>query len=132
MSNSDTFMKSWLDILSHGFDEMGKINTLHNESIDHPKSKASPIEKPLTSNQLKRELLLRKLDVRQRKALKLFNDFEVITSTQIGKLFKIQPRTSSQLCKQWVECGFLVIVNESKKARCYKLNAIFESMITNQ
>lgn len=40
---------------------------------------------------------------------------------QIGGVFGFQPRTSSALCKKWVEAGFLEMVNRSNKARKYKL-----------
>ena len=66
-------------------------------------------------------VLMRKLDPRQRKALDLFRDYEVVTSSQIGELFNFQPRTSSALCKKWVESGFLKIVDPSFKARKYTL-----------
>lgn len=65
---------------------------------------------------------LRQLDPKQRKALELFEKFEIITSRQIGELFGFKERTCSQLCKKWVEEGFLEIVDYSKKGRKYKLN----------
>jgi len=65
--------------------------------------------------------LLRTLDPKQRKALDLFKEYDVVTAKQIGDLFGFQPRTSAALCKRWVQSGFLEIVNESNKARKYKL-----------
>ena len=65
-------------------------------------------------------VLLRKLDPKQRKALELFQEFETITSNQIGKLFGFKARTSAQLCHTWVENGFLEIVDFSNKGRKYK------------
>lgn len=64
---------------------------------------------------------LRKLDPRQRKVLQLFEEFEVVTSRQIGELFGFQPRTSSAICAVWVEEGFLEIVDPSKRGRKYRL-----------
>ena len=66
-------------------------------------------------------ILLRTLDPKQRKALELFKDYEVITSNQIGELFGFKSRTSTALCKKWVEAEFLTIVDPSNKARKYKL-----------
>ncbi len=63
----------------------------------------------------------RGLDLKQRKALKLFESFETVTAGQVGKLFKIRPRTSSKLCKEWLETGFLEMVDPSKKGRRYSL-----------
>lgn len=65
--------------------------------------------------------LLRTLDPKQRKTLALFEEFETITSRQIGELFGFKPRTSAALCKKWVESGFLEIVDPSFKSRKYRL-----------
>ena len=71
--------------------------------------------------------LLRKLDPRQRKALSLFQEFETVTSKQISGLFGFKPRTSTQICKGWVEKGFLEVVDSSNKGRKYKLSKEFET-----
>lgn len=65
--------------------------------------------------------LLRKLDPKQRKALDLFQKWDIVTSAQIGIIFGFKPRTSAALCKKWVEEGFLEIVNFTNKSRKYKL-----------
>jgi Fic family protein len=67
------------------------------------------------------EEFLRKLDPKKRKVLELFELDDVVTAQQIGKLFGFQPRTASQLCKKWVDEGFLQIVDRSRKARKYRL-----------
>ncbi len=72
--------------------------------------------------------LIRKLDPKQRKALGLFQEFEIITSRQIGELFGFKPRTSAALCASWVESGFLTIVNPSNKGRKYKLSAEYHKL----
>ena len=73
--------------------------------------------------------LLRKLDPKKRKALKLFQKWEIVTSAQIGELFGFKPRTSAALCKKWVEEGFLEIVNFTNKSRKYKLAEPFDELI---
>lgn len=65
--------------------------------------------------------LLRTLDPRQRKSLELFQQCSVVTSKQIGEIFGFQPRTSSALCKKWVENGFLEIADPGLKTRTYCL-----------
>lgn len=75
--------------------------------------------------ELDQEPLMRKLDPQQRHILKLFNSSEIVTANQIGKIFGYQPRTSSQLCKKWVDNGFLEIVNPSNKTRSYRLASQF-------
>lgn len=73
--------------------------------------------------------LLRALDPKQRKVFELFKEFNVINSKQIGNLFGFQPRTNAALCKKWVECGFLEIVDDSNKARKYKLASLYDVLV---
>jgi Fic family protein len=73
--------------------------------------------------------LIKKLDPRQRRALSLFQQSEVVTSKQIGELFGFKPRTSAQICKNWVESGFLEVVDPSNRARKYKLSERYEELI---
>lgn len=73
--------------------------------------------------------LLRKIDPKQRKALELFREFEVVTSSQIAELFGFKPRTSSKLCSDWVAQGFFSIVNFSKKGRKYTLSNQYKILI---
>lgn len=72
--------------------------------------------------------LIRKLDPRQRRALELFQEFETVTSRQIGELFGFKPRTSAQVCATWVENGFLEMVDSSNKGRKYKLSKQYEGL----
>jgi len=73
--------------------------------------------------------LLRTLNPKQRKVLELFKDYEIITSSQLGVLFGYKPRTSSDLCKKWVEDKFLEIVDPSNKARKYKLAGKYQMLL---
>lgn len=73
--------------------------------------------------------LIRTLNTRQRLALELFQNYEFVTSNQIGELFGLKPRTNTALCKRWVEGGFLEIVDPSNKARKYKLAKAYEVLI---
>jgi hypothetical protein len=77
------------------------------------------------------ELLLRTLGPRKRKALELFKVFAVVTAAQIGQLFEFRPRTGAKLCQDWVEEGFLVIVNPSNKNRSYSLSPKYEALVTS-
>ena len=76
--------------------------------------------------------LIRTLDPKQRKALELFQNFETITSNQIGELFGFQTRTSATLCKKWIEAGFLEIADPSKKTRKYKLAKPYDRLIEDE
>ncbi len=73
--------------------------------------------------------VLRLLSPKQRKALILFRDFDQVTSKQIGELFGFQPRTNAKLCKQWVDEGFIDLVNPSRKARTYRLASKFKVLL---
>lgn len=72
--------------------------------------------------------LIKQLDPKQRRALELFQEFEIITSRQIGELFGFKPRTCSQLCAKWVQNGFLEIVDPSNKGRSYRLAKVYQDL----
>lgn len=74
-------------------------------------------------------VMLRTLDPKQRRALELFKNYDVVRSSQIGQLFGYKPRTSSALCASWVDMGFLEIVDQSKKARSYRLAAHYRCLL---
>jgi Fic family protein len=73
--------------------------------------------------------LMRTLNPKQRKALELFRDYEVVTSKQIGDLFGFKPRTNATLCKKWLDAGFLVMVDSSFKSRKYALSDKFKLLL---
>lgn len=73
--------------------------------------------------------LMRTLDPKQRKALELFQNYDIITSHQIGELFGFQPRTCATLCKKWIESGFLEMIDPSNKARTYRLAAPYDVLV---
>ena len=73
--------------------------------------------------------LLRKLDIKQRKILELFTEFEAITSAQAGDYLGISSQSARLLLNKWVDEGFLQIVNIAKKNRTYGLSEDFEQML---
>ena len=77
-----------------------------------------------------KSVLMQKLDPRQRRALELFFSSEAtVTSGQIGQLFGLQPRRSASLCSDWVEEGFLEIVDASNKGRSYRLSPQYQELL---
>lgn len=90
------------------------------ESMQHAKHLGRPDHSPL----------MRTLDPKQRKVLTLFETDQVITSAQIAALFGFKPRTSTALCKKWVEAGFLDIHNASNKARSYTLSKAYSELLS--
>ena len=87
------------------------------------------MEEAKVQGSLDQSALIRKLDPKQHKALQLFQEFETITSRQIGNLFGFKPRTSAALCAKWVKSGFLTIVDLSNKGRKYKLSTRYKQLI---
>lgn len=73
--------------------------------------------------------LIRQLDPRQRKAIALFQEFETVTSRQMGELFGFKPRTSANVCSEWVDSGFLEIADFSNKGRKYRLAEKYRTLI---
>lgn len=82
-----------------------------------------------TQGSVDQSVLIRELDLKQRKALEIFQEFETITSRQVGELFGFKSRTSAALCANWVESGFLTVVDASNKGRKYKLSAKYSKLI---
>ncbi len=76
--------------------------------------------------------LMRKLDPKQRKALDLFQEFDAVTSRQIGELFGFKARTSAALCADWVESGFLTVIDPSNRGRKYKLSMEYQELINRK
>ena len=54
---------------------------------------------------------------------------KIITSNDIAEFFNFAPRTARKLAQDWVEVGFLVIVDNSKKARKYQLQQELEQKL---
>jgi Fic family protein len=96
-------------------DSFAKIRSQAEEAH----SKGAPDQTPL----------LRELDAQQRKALSLFAKMKTAASSDIAKFFKISTRSASALCKKWVDAGFLMIADPSKKTRRYQLTEKYEQLI---
>jgi Fic family protein len=72
---------------------------------------------------------LRKLDVRQRRALALFEQSQEVTAKEIAEIFGLKSRAATGLCQRWVEDGFLTVSSPSKKSRRYRLATQYEALI---
>ena len=73
--------------------------------------------------------VLRTLDARKRKALTLFQDRDEIKAPDIGELFNVKPRTSTAICQKWIEEGFIIITDPSRKARKYSLAEKYRHLV---
>lgn len=116
MGRAEADITKWVEYFVEGM-AVAFENVLRR--MDEAKTQGSPDQSSL----------IRKLDPKQRKVLELFQEFETITSRQIGELFGFKPRTSAALCASWVQSGFLTMVNSSNKGRKYKLSAEYQKLI---
>lgn len=73
--------------------------------------------------------LLRKLDPRQRKALDLFRNSELISSQDIAQLFGLQARAARIICQKWVDAEFIIVKDPAKKSRSYALSSQWHSLV---
>jgi len=80
----------------------------------------------VSSRHANKEALLRELRPLQRQALGLFLKSKVVTATELATYLGLSPRQARELCGKWIEGGFLVVENSSKKARSYRMAERFE------
>ncbi len=73
--------------------------------------------------------VLRRLDPRQRKGVELFRHSTAITSRDVGVMFGISDRAAHNLLSAWVDDGFVVITDASRKGRKYGLASEFQSLV---
>ena len=71
-------------------------------------------------------VLMRELRPVQRQALGLFLRTRVVTGNDLAAYLGFSSRQMRELCANWVNAGFLIIENPSKKARSYRLAKQFE------
>jgi Fic family protein len=77
--------------------------------------------------------LLQEIDAKQRLAVSaLFVKHGIIKTDDIQKLFKVHPITARTLCKKWVEEGFLVVVDTSKRNRTYSLSKRYKPLVAQK
>jgi len=72
---------------------------------------------------------MRLLDARQRRVMTLFQSQATVTANELAPLFQIKPRTARVWCRDWVEAGFLRIVDPARRSRKYALAERWEALI---
>lgn len=72
---------------------------------------------------------LRSLDPRKRRVLELFRQLGVVTSAELAAALGLKRETVVKLCRQWVDEGFLVLHDASRKNRAYRLAPELEGLI---
>jgi len=109
-------LTSWLEYFTKGVaDAFTNIEIKTKEKNITGRADVSPI--------------LRKLDIKQRKILELFTEFEEITSIQAGEYLNLSSQSARLLLNKWVDTGFLVIINTARKNRTYGLSKEYEKLI---
>lgn len=73
--------------------------------------------------------LLRELDPRQRRLLELYRSQGVATTADIATHLGLARRTISDLCRRWVDDGFLELHDTSRKTRSYRLGRAYEQLV---
>ncbi len=99
--------------------------TMLLEAYEGVKTETARIEK----NGIKTEPgLFRQLDRRARIVFPLFKDRTEITTGDIAGILRVSRRMAGNYASAWTEKGMLEIVDESDKARAYKLSRKFEKL----
>lgn len=80
-------------------------------------------------NTTDRSDLLYHLDERQKRALDLFLKQKIITTKDISLLFGLGIAASNNICKKWLEVGFIEASSEAKKNRGYFLAKKWHKLI---
>lgn len=76
--------------------------------------------------------LLRELCPLQRQKIGLFAKSQVVTAGELAESLGLGARQGRDLCAKWIEEGFLVIENASKKARSDRLAKRYEEVLVRQ
>jgi Fic family protein len=73
--------------------------------------------------------LLRTLDYRARRVITLFSTQELIHSAEVASLLGVSIRQTRDILSKWVEQGWIVMVDSSKKGRNYRLAEKYLSLL---
>jgi Fic family protein len=72
---------------------------------------------------------LRRLDPRARAVLALFSKRELIKTSDVAEALGLSRRMARALIRGWVEDGWLVVADPSKRGRSYELSAIYRQYV---
>lgn len=73
--------------------------------------------------------LLYELDARQKRTLELFMKQKTIKAADIGLILGISTRAANNICKIWIEQGFINPTHGGKRGRGYILGEKFEELV---
>jgi cell filamentation protein, protein adenylyltransferase len=72
---------------------------------------------------------LRRLDPRARIVLALFTHQDRITAAEVARTLGLSSRTARLLLTKWIEDGWLVVADPSRRGRAYELSASYRQFI---
>lgn len=72
---------------------------------------------------------LRRLDPRARAVLALFTHQDRIAATDVANTLGLSSRTARLLLQGWVEEGWIVVADPSRRGRTYELSAVYRQFI---
>ncbi|MBN1324026.1 MAG: Fic family protein [Methanotrichaceae archaeon] len=113
---SEADLTSWLEYFIRTLVEVFEAARLQALKCAEQKVPAEPEE-------------LRRLDHRARRILWLFATKENITSADVAVELALSERMARNLLRAWVDEGWLEVANFSRRARSYRLSAIYRQYI---
>lgn len=113
MGRAEADISHWLEYFCGGM----------ADSFSHVQSQAEKLKS--TPDQTKQ---LRELDQRQKRLLPLFRENRFIKTNEVAQCLSVQPRTALNLCKSWVEPGFL-LQEGARRGRRYELAEQWQQLL---
>ena len=113
---ADADLTGWLDYFLHSMAEI--FRQVAGEVQSYPSEPRTP-EAPE----------LQRLDRRARVVLGMFTNQGTLTTAEIARALGLSPRTVRDLLQNWVADGWLELVDPSRRARRYRLSAVYRRFI---
>lgn len=74
---------------------------------------------------------LRQLDPKQREAIKLFRRHPSVSAAMLAAHLGLSPRTIRSMALEWVDDGFLIVADPSRRNRLYRLAPKWEKLASS-
>lgn len=105
MGRAEADISAWVEYFCGGMADSFSNVQLHAEKLKSEPDHTS---------------LLRELDQRQKQLIPLFRESRYLTTSEIAQCLGVQPRTVLNLCKKWIESGF-ILQEGARRGRRYQL-----------
>ena len=115
---ADAELTSWLEHFTH---TLARVFTEAKDAALHLAGSGRTAEPPE----------LRRLDTRARIVLGLFAQADRIAAPDVAKALGLSDRMARLLLRQWVDDGWLVIADPSRRGRAYALSAVYRQFVGN-